>query len=52
MTSKEFVIWLQGFIAAANPYSITPSQWYEIKDKIETVNDTSIIPTPEPSKVF
>lgn len=53
MTSKEFVIWLEGFATAANPYNITPKQWEEIKEKLETVVDISINITPKPSeKVF
>jgi len=53
MTSREFVIWLEGFVAAANSYNITPKQWDEIKEKLQTINDIpTIITTPEPSKVF
>lgn len=53
MTSKEFVIWLEGFAAAANPYNITPKQWEEIKEKLETIIDIPVNITPKPSdKVF
>jgi hypothetical protein len=53
MTSKEFVIWLQGFVAASHKYNITPAQWDEIKDKLETIVDTPNESTPRPSeKIF
>ena len=37
MTSKEFVIWLQGFIEASHHYNLTPSAWDALKDKLKTV---------------
>ena len=40
MTSKEFVIWLKGFAAAANSYNITPKQWDVIQETLEQVNDS------------
>jgi hypothetical protein len=40
MTSKEFVIWLKGFIAAANEYNITPKQYDAIVEKLKEVNDS------------
>ena len=61
MTSREFVIWLKGFAAAANSYNITPKQWDEVKDKLDKVIDTPKLeptlqyietPKPEESKVF
>lgn len=53
MTSRDFVIWLEGFAAAANPYNITPKQWDEIKEKLELVNDIPPSVTPKPTeKVF
>jgi hypothetical protein len=39
MTSKEFTIWLKGFVKAANPYNITPAQWDAITDELEKVVD-------------
>jgi len=39
MTSKEFVIWLKGFVAAASEYNITPKQYDAIVDKLKEVND-------------
>jgi len=45
MTSREFVIWLKGFIQASNKYNITPKQWDDIKDqldKVELDENTSI----------
>jgi len=43
MTSKEFVIWLRGFVAASHNYNITPKQWDELKDTLKTVEDTVLI---------
>ena len=41
MTSKEFVIWLQGFTQGIEEYNITPTplQWNVIKGKLTEVND-------------
>ncbi len=47
MTSKEFTIWLKGFITACNEYSPTPKQWDIIKEELEKVkDDTTISPFP------
>jgi len=43
MTSKEFVVWMQGFVEACNDYSPTPKQWDTLKDKLAEVKDE---PTP------
>ena len=43
MTSKEFVVWMQGFVEACNDYSPTPKQWDTLKDKLGEVKDE---PTP------
>lgn len=37
MTPEEFVTWFKGFVQAANPYNITPKQWEDVKDKLESV---------------
>ena len=34
MTSKNFVIWLRGFTAAANNFTLTPEQWDTLKDEV------------------
>lgn len=39
MTSKEFVIWLKGFVSAANEYNITPKQFEAITEQLEKVSD-------------
>jgi hypothetical protein len=39
MTSKEFVIWMKGIIAASSNYNIIPATWDTIKETIETVDD-------------
>lgn len=46
MTSKEFTIWLKGFITACNEYSPTPKQWDIIKEELEKVSDEQKIGTP------
>lgn len=40
MTSKEFVIWLKGFVAATHNYNVSPKQWDELKDVLGTVDDS------------
>lgn len=37
MTEREFITWLKGFIAAANTYDITPSQWNTVKQQLNKV---------------
>lgn len=37
MTSKEFIIWLQGFIEASHHYNLTPSAWEVLKEKLKQV---------------
>jgi hypothetical protein len=37
MTPREFVLWMQGFVAACNDYTTTPKQWDELKEKLESV---------------
>ena len=39
MTSKEFVIWMKGFMEACNDYTATPKQWDTIKEELDKVND-------------
>lgn len=39
MTSKEFTLWLKGFMTACNEYSPTPKQWDIIKEELDKVND-------------
>ena len=43
MTSKEYVIWLKGFVQACNEYAPTPKQWDTMKDELEKVNDSGIV---------
>lgn len=45
MTEKEFITWLKGFIAAANPYNVTPAQWDIIKEKLAQIHSDSPTPT-------
>jgi hypothetical protein len=37
MSAEEFCIWLSGFVGAANSYNVTPKQWDDIKEKLESV---------------
>lgn len=39
MTSKEYIIWLKGFVTACNDYAPTPKQWDTIKEELEKVSD-------------
>ena len=39
MTSKEFVLWLQGFTQGVHEYNISPKQWDALKVKLSEVND-------------
>ena len=39
MSSKEYVIWLKGFVEACHEYAPTPKQWDALKDKLAEVND-------------
>lgn len=41
MTSKEYVIWLKGFVEACHEYAPTPKQWDTLKDKLAEVKDNS-----------
>jgi hypothetical protein len=52
MTSREFVIWLKGFVAGSNHYNLTPAGWDELKLQLDKINDipTGIISTPTPSE--
>ena len=43
MTSKEFVIWLKGFVAGSNNYNLTPKGWDEVKEKLDSVVDANPI---------
>ena len=44
MTSREFIIWLRGFIAGSNNYNLTPTGWEALKSNLEQVNDVRISP--------
>jgi len=42
MTSKEYVIWLKGFVEACHEYAPTPKQWDALTDKLKEIKDESI----------
>jgi hypothetical protein len=46
MTSKEFVLWLQGFTQGVHEYNITPKQWDALKDTLAKVNDEPTLTLP------
>jgi hypothetical protein len=46
MTSKEFVLWLQGFTQGVHEHNITPKQWDALKDTLATVKDESTLTFP------
>lgn len=61
MTSRDFVIWLKGFIAGSNTYNLTPAGWDELKNQLSKVEDVpkieptptyTLTPKPEESKIF
>lgn len=37
MTPREFVIWLKGFVQAANNFNLTPKQWDDLREKLGEV---------------
>lgn len=39
MTSRDFVIWMKGFMEACNDYTATPKQWDRIKEVLYEVED-------------
>jgi hypothetical protein len=39
MTSKEFVIWLNGFVAGSHNFNLTPEGWDRLKEELEKVSD-------------
>jgi len=39
MTPVEFVIWLKGFAQAAPNFTLTPKQWDDIREKLDTVKE-------------
>ena len=43
MTSKEFIIWLKGFAAAAGEFTLTPKQWDDLKEQLNNVDDTPYV---------
>lgn len=51
MTPEEFVTWLQGFVQAANAYNITPKQWEDVKDKLDSVHLEEYIISEESEEV-
>ena len=46
MTSKEYVIWLKGFVEACHEYAPTPKQWDALTDKLKEVKDETPIGFP------
>ena len=41
MTEKDFIEWLKGYTEGVHHYSISPSQWQVLKDKLSTVGKTT-----------
>jgi hypothetical protein len=37
MTPREFVIWLKGFVQAANNFSATPKQWDDLREQLNKI---------------
>ena len=45
MTPKQFITWFRGFSKAANGYNVTPKQWEDIQNMLNSVdiNDENVI---------
>jgi len=52
MTSRDFVIWLKGFVVASHNYNITPKQWDELKEQLSTVDDKDSLWDIEPNQAL
>jgi len=37
MTKNDFINWLKGFTKGAHSFNISPKQWTELKEKLDTV---------------
>jgi hypothetical protein len=46
MTSKEFVLWLQGFTQGVHEHNITPKQWDALKDTLAKIKDEPTLTFP------
>ena len=42
MTPNEFIIWLKGFVQAANNFAATPKQWDDLKDQLNKVETNNL----------
>ena len=42
MTSRDFVIWMKGFMEACNDFTATPKQWDRIKEVLYEVDDNEL----------
>ena len=38
MKVKNFIEWIKGFTQGVHHYNITPKQWDELKEKLDTVD--------------
>ena len=46
MNSKEFVLWLKGFVEGVHDFNIIPKQWDYLKQKLSEVKDEAPIGFP------
>ena len=46
MNSKEFVLWLKGFVEGVHDFNIIPKQWDYLKQKLSEVKDEEPIGFP------
>lgn len=46
MTSRDFAVWMKGFITACNEYQPTPKQWEKIKEVLQNVEELKNISYP------
>ena len=49
MTSRDFVIWMKGFMEACNDYTATPKQWDRIKEELSQVDDDENLSSQQPN---
>ena len=53
MTSKEFVMWMRGFMEACNDLTATPQQWDKIREELTKVDEEYVqLPNPNSSTTY
>lgn len=53
MTSKEFVMWMRGFMEACNDLTATPQQWDKIREELTKVDEECVqLPNPNSNTTY